>query len=69
MFRAIVTPLALSVTFSSHITQTQTFRGAIQGTVTDSSGSAIAGAQVTVVTCKEHTKQISEQTEIEVATA
>src|SRR6516225_164863 len=49
MFRAIVIKLALSVTFCLDTMPAQTFRGAIQGTVTDSTGSTVPGAKVTVV--------------------
>ncbi|HKV94377.1 MAG TPA: carboxypeptidase regulatory-like domain-containing protein [Candidatus Angelobacter sp.] len=38
----------LSLVFFSAVAVAQTFRGGIQGTVTDSSGAAIAGAEVTV---------------------
>jgi len=46
-FRAIATVL-LALTFNIASVEAQTFRGAIQGTVNDSSGSAIPRAQVTV---------------------
>ncbi len=47
MFRAVVFALLLAIFLG--FAEAQTFRGAIQGTVVDSSGSAVAGAQVTVV--------------------
>ncbi len=49
MFRAIVAVFLLCFTFHPDSLRAQTFRGSIQGAVLDSSGSAVAGAQVTVV--------------------
>ena len=49
MFRAIVAVLTLVVVCGRVSLYAQTFRGAIQGTVTDSSGSPVPGAQVTVL--------------------
>ena len=45
--RAIAS-LALILLFSSSFLTAQTFRGAIEGTVTDPSGAAVPGAKVTV---------------------
>ena len=47
IFRAIVAA-AVAITFNPGLLHAQTFRGAIQGTVNDSSGSAVPNAQVTV---------------------
>src|SRR5947209_6137172 len=49
MFRAVIFAVVLTVTLCVDSPQAQTFRGAIQGSVLDSTGSAIPGAQVTVV--------------------
>jgi Carboxypeptidase regulatory-like domain len=46
-FRAIV-PVILALIFNVNSLDAQTFRGAIQGTVNDSSGSAVPNTQVTV---------------------
>lgn len=48
MFRAIATALTLLAVTHGVPSWTQTFRGAIQGTVADSTGAAVPGAQVTV---------------------
>jgi hypothetical protein len=45
---AFLVPLALFVFFSSRL-QAQTFRGSINGTITDSSGASVAGAKVTAI--------------------
>jgi hypothetical protein len=52
MFRTIVAVI-LTLTFNVDWTRGQTFHGAIQGTVNDSSGSAVPSAQVTVTAAKE----------------
>ena len=44
----LVLCLAIAVLFLTPIASAQTFRGAIQGTVLDSSGASVSGAQVTV---------------------
>jgi len=44
----LVLCLAIAVLFLAPIASAQTFRGAIQGTVLDSSGASVSGAQVTV---------------------
>ena len=46
--RSIVSLYALLVFVFTSAAVAQTFRGSIQGTVTDSSGAAVAGAQVKV---------------------
>ncbi len=47
-FFSVVLLLCLSATLFTQTLLAQTFRGGIQGTVTDSSGAAVIGANVTV---------------------
>jgi hypothetical protein len=47
IFRAILVAM-VAFTFNPDLLSAQTFRGAIQGTVNDSSGAAVANANVTV---------------------